>query len=291
MDLSAEQRELLPSDEDVAFYREHGWYISKKILSDEAIDDALYGSERHYAGERDSELLVGGYLDWKPGDGDALRINDYVSLQNDQLRNLVHTPLIAAVAARLSGSSTIRLFHDQLIYKPSGEKKAAIGWHVDRAYWSTCTSDEMLTAWIPFHDCDERMGTVTMLDGSHRWTDTADLRTFRRHDLDQLEQQFSSSGNAIRKVPMNLKKGQVSFHHARTIHGSYPNVSNAPRIALAVHLQDAANQYCLHHDDQGNVSFHIIDSLCRKQPNGNPDYADPDICPMLWSEMISRSAS
>ena len=50
MELSPEQRELLPSDEDVAFYREHGWYISKKIVPDGLIDEAKYGSERHFAG-------------------------------------------------------------------------------------------------------------------------------------------------------------------------------------------------------------------------------------------------
>src|SRR5690349_6592035 len=122
MKLTAEQLDLLPSDEDVAFYQEHGWYISKQIFSDEDIEEAIYGSERHYAGERDSPLPIEGYLDWKPEDGDVLRLNDYVSLQNDQLRNLVFNPLLGAIAARLSGSPEIRLFHDQLIYKPVGDK-------------------------------------------------------------------------------------------------------------------------------------------------------------------------
>ena len=66
MRLSAEQWELLPSDDDVAFYREHGWYISKKILPDELIDEARYGSERYFAGERDMPMpITTGYADWK----------------------------------------------------------------------------------------------------------------------------------------------------------------------------------------------------------------------------------
>ena len=101
MKLTPEQDELLPSQEDVAFYREHGWYISKHILTDEDIQEAIYGSQRHYAGERDAILPVsGGYLDWKPEHGDVLRQNDYVSLQNDQMRNLVFNPLIGAIASR-----------------------------------------------------------------------------------------------------------------------------------------------------------------------------------------------
>jgi len=46
MILSHEERELLPSDDDIAFYRRHGWYVSKKILPDAVIDEAIRGSER-----------------------------------------------------------------------------------------------------------------------------------------------------------------------------------------------------------------------------------------------------
>ena len=55
-----------------------------------------------------------------------------------------------------------------LLYKPvepPNGKPANVGWHTDRGYWKTCTSANMLTAWIPFHDCDERMGTITMIEG------------------------------------------------------------------------------------------------------------------------------
>jgi hypothetical protein len=283
--LTPRQRACLPSDEDVAFYQEHGWYISKVLFTEEELDDALYGVERHYAGERDAPLLITGYLNWTAEDGDVLRLNDYVSLQNDQLRDLVWSPVLGAVAARLAQSPRLRLFHDQLVYKPPGgeEKKAAVGWHSDRAYWDTCTSDHMLTAWIPFHDCDERMGTITMIDGSHKWPGTRGLRTFREQDLEALERRFETGGQPIVKVPMRLAKGQVSFHHACTLHGSYPNLSQDPRIALAVHLQDETNRFHLSRDERGNPKFHIIDTLCRKDADGNPDYTDPDVCPVLWS--------
>lgn len=36
-----EQAALLPTEKDVAFYEEHGWYISKKIIPDEVLDEAI----------------------------------------------------------------------------------------------------------------------------------------------------------------------------------------------------------------------------------------------------------
>ncbi len=109
----------------------------------------------------------------------------------------------------------------------------------------------MLTAFIPFHDCGEEMGTITMVDGSHRWreigADDTMVRHFADRDRSQLEQMLAENaaynGAEIRKVPMVIPKGHVSFHHCRTYHGSGPNVSGRPRRAISLHLQDGDNAY------------------------------------------------
>lgn len=280
MNLLSEELELLPSDDDVAFYREHGYYKSKKIFTDGEINAAIEGSERYYRGERDTSLPheVRG---WQPEHGDVLRKNDFASLQNRELAALVHKPLLGAIAARLCGSS-VRLWHDQLLYKPisNPEKAANVGWHTDRAYWKTCTSETMLTAWIPFHDCDEKMGTIMMIDQSLHWSDTTEGLDFFSNDLAGLEKNFKTEGRPIVKVPMNLLKGEVSFHSCLTIHGSGPNLSTQPRRSIAVHMQDQANYYREFHVQDGSLACHGLDSLCQ-QVDGHPDYADPRMCPPL----------
>jgi ectoine hydroxylase-related dioxygenase (phytanoyl-CoA dioxygenase family) len=283
MILTPKQLELLPSDADVKFYQEHGYYISKKIYSEEEIDDAVYGSERYYEGERDFFLpgSLKPFEGWKPDDGNRLRINDYVSLVNREISNLVRHPLLGAIAAKLSGSPAIRLWHDQMIYKPAkADQKTEIGWHSDRAYWKTCNSINMLTAWIPFHDCDESMGTLMIVDGSHRWLQSDDLKGFHSRKLGELEE-GTFPGESVIKVPMNLKKGQVSFHHCLTIHGSGSNRSNFPRLSLSVHLQDGDNRYREEKRHNDKVVWHRNDILCRTE-KGYPNYADPDFCPQLW---------
>jgi ectoine hydroxylase-related dioxygenase (phytanoyl-CoA dioxygenase family) len=286
--LSEEQLALLPTEEDVAFYEEHGWYISKKVLSDEIIDEAIRGSERFYGGERDSQLPISsGFTDWKPEDGyDVVRNNEFVSLQNRELGQLALQPILGAIAARLARTEQIRLLDDQLVYKPPQDKngKSAVGWHADRAYWGTCSSNNLLTAWIPFHDCDESRGPLVMLDGSHKWSGIEDTRFFNNPNLEDMAEKFRSCGRQIVKVPMTLKKGQVSFHHCWTVHGSYPNYSQSFRLALAVHLQDAANHYRPFWNKKGEPINIIDESVCRKLPNGDPDFSDPAAFPIVWSE-------
>lgn len=56
--LTEVEKQLLPPDEDVLFYREHGWYMSGKLLSDNEVDTLVDASERFYAGHRDRTLPV-----------------------------------------------------------------------------------------------------------------------------------------------------------------------------------------------------------------------------------------
>jgi Phytanoyl-CoA dioxygenase (PhyH) len=286
-EIPPEQVACLPTEDEIAFYEEHGWYISPQIIADEVINQAILGSERFYRGDRDGVLPVSqGYSDWKPEDGDGIRNNEFVSLQNRELRQLAMQPIIGAIAARLARTDQIRLFDDQLVYKPPQDRtdEGVVGWHCDRAYWSTCTSDQLLTAWIPFHDCEEARGPLAVMDGSHRWSGLEEFRYFNQKNLAELKAQLQQEGRTVSIVPMELKKGQVSFHHCWTVHGSYPNRSSNPRLALAVHLQDSGNRYRPFINEKGQ-EIHIFDEqLCRKLPNGNPDFSDPNIFPVLWQE-------
>ncbi|MEL7522442.1 MAG: phytanoyl-CoA dioxygenase family protein [Cyanobacteria bacterium J06553_1] len=286
--LTQEQQALLPTEEDVCFYQEHGWYISPPIIDESVIDQAIAGSQAFYRGVRDDFLPVkSGYSNWQPEDGDVIRNNEFVSLQKKELKQLALQPVIGAIAARLARTPEIRILDDQLVYKP-GEKPGrsvnnAVGWHSDRAYWSTCSSDQLLTAWIPFHDCDEARAPLVVLDKSHRWSGLEEMRHFNNPNLDDLTDRLNAGGKQVVKIPMTLKKGQVSFHNCWTIHGSYPNRSPLPRQALAVHLQDRDNRYRPYINPQGR-EIHIFDEqLCRTLPNGDPDFSDPQVFPVVWA--------
>ncbi len=287
--LTPEELALLPDEADVAFYEENGYYISKEgVISDAVIDAANEGSHRFYEGERDNVLpFETGFSNWKKSDGDGQRNNEFVSLQKNELYALATQRLLGAIAARLTRSKTIRLLDDQLIYKPSktGDASSTVtGWHADRAYWGTCSSENLTTAWIPLHSVALAQSPLVIMAGSHKWEGLQDVRFFNHQSLTELQEKFRAQGKEVRIVPMTLKKGQVSFHHGWTIHGSYANTSGQPRLSYAVHLQDGDNHYRPFTTAQGR-EIHIFDEqLCRKLPNGDPDFSDPSVFPTIWSE-------
>ena len=293
--LTEEERQLLPSDADVESYAEHGWYLSRKLFTDAEVDELLAASERFYAGVRDRTIPLRPprLASWEPSHGPVQRHNDYVHYESDTIGAILRKPLIGAVAARLAQVDQIRLFQSTLIYKPPrpDEPTNVVPWHFDKHYWASSTSERMLTAFIPFHDCGEEMGTITMVDGSHRWKEIAGDDSTTRHfaersklDLDVLLTQNAEFNNAeIRTIPMIIPKGHMSFHHCRIYHGSAGNPSDRPRRAISLHLQDGANEYRAFTLSDGSVVTYNHDVLVRKTADGRPDYADPTYCPVLWT--------
>jgi hypothetical protein len=292
--LSDDELALLPSDDDVEHYAQHGWYLTKKLFTDDEVDELVEVTERFYAGERSRTLPVRPprLAYWEPSHGDVQRHHDYVHYESDPIARILRKPLIGAVAARLAKADEIRVFQSTLIYKPPivGEPSNVVPWHFDRHYWSSCTSENMLTAFIPFHDCGEEMGTITMVDGSHRWeeilADDTTTKHFAERDRDDLEVMLAENAAynnvEVVKIPMVIPKGHMSFHHCRTYHGSGPNRSDNPRRAVSFHLQDGANEYRRFELSTGDVVTYNHDVLVRRTEDGRPDYSDPEYCPVLW---------
>jgi len=292
--LTEAEKDLLPTDDEVEHWAQHGWYLTKKLLTDDEVDQLVAASERFYTGERDRTLPS--HPDrlayWTPEHGAVQRHNDYVHYEHDAIAAILRKPLIGAVAARLAEADEVRVFQSTLILKPPRpqEPSNVVPWHFDKHYWQSSTSERMLTAFIPFHDCDEEMGTITMVDGSHRWKEIGTDDTMTRHfaerdksDLERLLQENAEyNGVEVRKIPMIIPKGHMSFHHCRTYHGSGPNLSDRPRRAISFHLQDGDNEYRAFTLADGGVVQYNHDSLVRRLADGRPDYADPAFCPVLW---------
>jgi hypothetical protein len=299
-ELTDEELALLPDAEEVAFYAEHGWYLTKKLFTDEEVDRLAAASEGYYAGERSRTLPVRPprLAAWQPSDGPVQRHNDYVHYESDPIARVLCKPLVGAVAALLAGADEIRVFQSTLILKPAvaGEPSNIVPWHFDKHYWSTSTSERMLTAFVPFHDCDEEMGTLTVVDGSHLWRETGWQSSMTRHFADRdradlervLAENAAYNGTTIRKVPLVIPKGHMSFHHCRTYHGSGANRSGRPRRAVSFHLQDGSNEYRDFALSDGSAAAYNHDVLVRRLPDGRPDYADPAFCPVLWRAGADR---
>jgi ectoine hydroxylase-related dioxygenase (phytanoyl-CoA dioxygenase family) len=145
-------------------------------------------------------------------------------------------PTIGAISGLLHGVDEVRLWHDQLLYKPSGgEQTGNVGWHQDFGYWRASRDPNLTTATIAVTDQTPENGVISAVPGSHK-RGPLNASDFFNQNLDEMQSKIEAeTGAKMTTVPMSMKAGQVGFHHCLTIHGSCANRSGAARRSIAVH--------------------------------------------------------
>jgi ectoine hydroxylase-related dioxygenase (phytanoyl-CoA dioxygenase family) len=154
-------------------------------------------------------------------------------------RELIRNPRIAEEMAQLTGAKTLRIWHDQIQYKPAATGGVNM-WHQDAPYWPVLTPMTEVSAWVALDDADESNGCMSMVPGSHLWGNQIEfihtLKTF-----EDMPREFSGRKIDVRACP--VRKGEVHYHHALTWHGSAANTSARPRRAIALHFMTEETRF------------------------------------------------
>jgi phytanoyl-CoA hydroxylase len=146
-------------------------------------------------------------------------------------------------AAQLSRSNTLRIWHDQIQYKPP-ITGGPTNWHQDHPAWPIIMPADLVSAWVALDDAVIENGCMWMVPGSHKWGNntlemgsTADFKPFHK------DPSLLPAGAKVEAVPFEIKKGQVGYHHCLTWHGSPVNRSERKRRAIAVHYMPGHIRY------------------------------------------------
>ncbi len=147
--------------------------------------------------------------------------------------DLLWNPAFLKPASQLLGGA-VRLWHDQLFCKPA-HHGGVVAWHQDYSYWTRTQPMAHLSCWIALDDSTRENGCVHYVPGSHRWgllpiTGLAnDMRAIESVLSDEHKAQFTP-------VPIELKRGECSFHHPLMVHGSFENKSDRQRRGAVINV-------------------------------------------------------
>jgi ectoine hydroxylase-related dioxygenase (phytanoyl-CoA dioxygenase family) len=153
------------------------------------------------------------------------------------VRPLTFHPRLGEAAASLLGVPSVRLWHDQALYKEPDGRETDL--HQDHPYWPIVETDTV-TAWIPFDGSTLANGAMGYLTGSHRLGIREFVDIFgsggddpsEREDLARLERRFV-------EVPV----GAVAFHHGLTFHLAGANRTDAVRrVHTVIYFADGATR-------------------------------------------------
>lgn len=220
-------------------YEAEGQWTSPVLFTPAEITRFLDATERVVAGRHRSGRAPMLCLPFEPGPHDLRKI-DNAWWADPDLAALATDARLGEIAAALLGASSVRLWQDQLLYKPpGGPAETTIGWHQDWASWDTVASHAaFVTAWVAFDDVDDDNGAMQIIPASHTWGLVPGASNFFGTDRDAQLARLGD-GRAVESRSIVMRAGQVSFHHPLTFHGSGPNTSDRMRRSLAIHFVDA----------------------------------------------------
>ncbi|WP_248761188.1 phytanoyl-CoA dioxygenase family protein [Pseudarthrobacter sp. SSS035] len=152
---------------------------------------------------------------------------------SEKVREFVFSARLAKIAADLLGVKSVRLYHDQALYKESGG--GITPWHADQYYWPV-SSDRTVTVWIPLQATPLEMGPLSFATGSHEFEFGRNLPISDESEQ-QLKKTLAEQNYPLDEEPYDI--GDVSYHLGWTFHRAGANRSGQPRAVITMIYMDA----------------------------------------------------
>jgi len=235
------------SDEQVAQFHRDGFIKGTRVLDDAQVDELRAEVQRVIADRESADVpqpvqLVNLGTDERP-------VWQIVNIwqASKPFAELIHHPRITEEIAQLTGARELRIWHDQIQYKPA-QQGGTNHWHQDAPLWPVLRPNTQVTAWVALDDADVDNGCMSMVAGSHQWGDQIEYLNTLHAGFD-LPAQFE--GRPVSAQSRPVAKGEVHYHHSLTWHGSHDNTSGRPRRAIALHYMgddtcyDAAGRHVM----------------------------------------------
>jgi len=200
--------------------------------------------------------------------------------ENPHYRRFIFESPLAEVAARLTGSARVRLYHDHMLTKEPGTRQRT-PWHQDQPYYNI-EGRQNVSFWIPV-DPVSRASTLEFVGGSHlgpwlmprafmsneaKWFPEGSLA-----DLPDIEAQRSN----YRILGWALEPGDVVAFQMLTLHAAAGVEAGRRRRVFSLRLVGDD----IRHAPRPWVTSPAFPGLEKELPAGAP--LDHPLFPVLWA--------
>lgn len=225
--------------QQIATFQDQGYLKGGRVLTDAQVDELRAEVERVIADREKPVQQPVSIRNLARNDGQTIWQIVNICEASAPFMALVHNRRVTEEIAQLSGAKEVRLWHDQIQFKPA-ETGGVNMWHQDWPYWGILDAPHQVTAWVALDDVDPANGCMSMVPGSHRWGDNIDV-LHKLPAFDQMIEEYRGQKLTVKTCPVS--KGCVHYHHGLTWHGSPANQSGRPRRAIALHYMTEQTRY------------------------------------------------
>lgn len=240
-----EWQKLRLTEEQLVEFNERGYLAGTQLLDDRQVDLLLEELGGLMRKTHPANHLFHEYHSNESSDPNTVLFHALGAWRTGPaFHDVLWNPAFLVPAAQLLGGP-VRFWHDQLFCKPALHG-GVVAWHQDYSYWTRTEPMSHLTCWIALDDCDRNNGCLYYIPGSHRWRLLP--RTGLTGNMDEIFTVLTDEQKRdFNPVPVELKRGQCTFHHPLMVHGSFENRSDRPRRATLINafrdgVRSAADQ-------------------------------------------------
>ena len=259
------------TNEQIQFFRENGYLKCGRVLTDDQVEALREHLDAVMEGKSSAKpVLLRNLL----GDKSEQVVVQVVNIweADDVFRAHIYNPTICRMATQLIGTDTLRVWHDQIQYKPP-RKGGPTNWHQDHPYWPIIEPPDLVSAWVALDDATVENGCMRMVPRSHKWGPHKGGTIGTKPDFStDHDPALVPPGEKIEIVPCEVRKGECMFHHCLTWHGSPSNLSDRPRRAIAVHYMPGYTRYV-------PTKGHVMEAHVKVKPG---DTLKGDHFPTVW---------
>jgi len=206
-----------PSDADVDAFRRDGAVCLRGLLDADQLALAAAGIEAVLADPSPLAIQAA-----PPGQGSFAE--DFRNWKRvPAIETLARCGAVAGAAARLTGSTRVRLHHDHVLVKEAGTAQRT-PWHQDQPYYDI-DGHQTVSFWIPV-DPVPRASTLELVAGTHRgpWLMprtfmAREAQWFPEGSLAELPD-IDADRDAFEILGWELDPGDVVCFHMLTVHGA-----------------------------------------------------------------------
>jgi phytanoyl-CoA hydroxylase len=230
------------TDEQIASFRANGFLKYGKVLDKRQTRSLRVRLEHVMDGRSKAQPEAKRNM---MGDGSERVVIQVVNIweADDLFREHLYNPAICGMVCQLIGTDVLRVWHDQVQYKPP-RIGGPTSWHQDHPYWPIIQPADLVSAWVALEDATIENGCMRMVPRSHLWGPHKGGTIGTNEDFSPgYDPALIPPGETVEVVPCEVKAGEVMFHHCLTWHGSPPNNSDRGRPAIAVHYMPGYTRY------------------------------------------------
>ena len=240
----------LITNEEIKQYKDQGYLVLREVLTEEEMKDLDYWFD-HFISGKEMHRMERDFCDMSQPYGTPVENFQLVnamcpSMYREELANNIYYKVAQTIADQLYKEGKAEMDYEQFLAKKPSKEGAEFAMHQDLGYWPKTENTWTATFSLALSDSNVINGCLQVIPGTNNEPELRKHlpKAFSGEEFDAMDRENSHTLVIETKkedtpIFLPVKRGDVTIHDERIIHGSGGNTSNEWRKTYVMAFRDS----------------------------------------------------